>query len=109
MVANVYYGRTAATDATAFLDRLEATVVSDLTADPGNRGVLTLYRVGSEHADFILVTLWASADEAQRLDHPVLREADGFAGADEDGRGGPFRVLVRGDLALGAALGLGLG
>jgi hypothetical protein len=107
MIANVYYGRTAATDATAFLDRLDATLVADLTADPGNRGVLTLYRVGSEHAHFILVALWASADEARRLDHPVLREADGLAAAAERDGGGPYRVLVRGDLALGAALGLG--
>ncbi|HYZ77776.1 MAG TPA: hypothetical protein VE596_10440 [Gaiellaceae bacterium] len=107
MVGKVYYGRTAASDATAFLDRLDATVIADLTADPGNRGILTLYRVGSEHADFILVALWASADEAQRLDHPILREADGLAAADEGDGGGPYRVLVRGDLALGAALGLG--
>ena len=105
LIALLYWAQTAARIAVDFLDELESTVVADLTGAPGSMGVVILYRVPDETADFVVLTLWDSAERVQPLDHPVLQQADAPLAAGDDGRG-PYNVLVRGDLALGAALGL---
>ena len=62
LLARTWRGTTRAADADAYLDYLRATGLADYAAAPGNRGVLALRRVDGERAEWLLVTLWYSAE-----------------------------------------------
>ena len=62
LLARTWHGTTRAADADAYLDYLRATGLAEYAAVPGNRGVLALRRVAGERAEWLLVTLWDSAE-----------------------------------------------
>jgi heme-degrading monooxygenase HmoA len=67
MIARIWSGATRATDGDAYLDYLHATGFPEYRATPGNRGVLTLRRIVSDRAEFVLLTLWESEEAIRRF------------------------------------------
>jgi hypothetical protein len=73
MIARIWRGATRAEDADAYVEYLRHTGFAQYQATPGNRAVLGLRRVLNGRAEFMLVTLWDSAEAIRR-----------FAGDDPD-------------------------
>ena len=71
MIARVWKGWTAAADAEAYADYLEATGAQASRATPGNRGFYVLRRLDGDRAEFTTVSLWDD-----------LEAIRGFAGDD---------------------------
>jgi heme-degrading monooxygenase HmoA len=71
MIARTWRGATSEQDAEAYLRYLEGTGFREYRATPGNLGVLALRRVRDGRAEFLLLTLWESAEAIR-----------GFAGED---------------------------
>lgn len=71
MIARTWRGATAAEDGETYVEYLHETGFAQYRATPGNRGVLALRRVVDGRAEFLLLTLWESAEAIRR-----------FAGAD---------------------------
>jgi heme-degrading monooxygenase HmoA len=73
MIARTWRGVVRAADADRYVGYLEATGFPGYRQIEGNRGVLALRRVDGDRAEFLLVTLWDSAEAIRR-----------FAGDDPD-------------------------
>ncbi|NIQ55726.1 MAG: antibiotic biosynthesis monooxygenase, partial [Gammaproteobacteria bacterium] len=58
MIARVWYGRTPARLAEAYLDYLDRTGVAACRATPGNLGVHVLHRVRDDEAEFVFISYW---------------------------------------------------
>jgi heme-degrading monooxygenase HmoA len=71
MIARSWAGATRAADADTYLQYLHATGLAEYRAAPGNRGVLALRRIVGDRAEFLLLTIWESAEAIR-----------GFAGDD---------------------------
>jgi heme-degrading monooxygenase HmoA len=71
MIARTWRGATREQDAAAYLRYLEETGLREYRATPGNLGVFALRRIRDGRAEFLLLTLWESADAIR-----------GFAGED---------------------------
>jgi heme-degrading monooxygenase HmoA len=66
-LARLWRGATKAEDAAAYLAYLHETGIAEYRRTPGNRGVIVLRRIGSERAEFLLLTLWESEDAVRRF------------------------------------------
>ena len=73
MIARIWRGVTRDTDADAYLAYLHQTGFPEYAGTRGTRGVLGLRRVADGRAEFLLVSLWESAEAIRR-----------FAGDDSD-------------------------
>ncbi len=62
MIARTWRGSTLAEDADRYLAHLRETGFAAYRAAPGNLGVFGLRRVVDGRAEFLLVTLWESAE-----------------------------------------------
>jgi heme-degrading monooxygenase HmoA len=71
MIARTWRGATREQDAAAYLRYLGETGLREYRATPGNLGVFALRRIHDGRAEFLLLTLWESADAIR-----------GFAGED---------------------------
>ena len=67
MIARTWRGATAADDADAYLDYLHQTGLAEYRKIDGNRGVLALRRIDGNRAEFLLVSLWDSAEAIRRF------------------------------------------
>ncbi|MGH2812649.1 MAG: hypothetical protein ACRDI1_08065 [Actinomycetota bacterium] len=73
MIARIWRGVVAATDADAYADYMHETGVAGYTGTPGNEGVYMLRRTIDAGCEFVMVSLWGSMDDVR-----------GFAGDDAD-------------------------
>jgi heme-degrading monooxygenase HmoA len=71
MVARTWRGATRAEDAERYLEYLHQSGLAAFQETPGNRGATVLRRVAAGRAEFVVVSLWESAE--------AIRS---FAGAD---------------------------
>jgi heme-degrading monooxygenase HmoA len=71
MIARIWRGVVAATDADAYADYMLETGVLGYTSTPGNKGVYMLRRITETGCEFVMVSLWSSMDDVR-----------GFAGDD---------------------------
>jgi heme-degrading monooxygenase HmoA len=62
MIARTSARAARAADADAYLAYLNATGHAAFAATPGNRGALTLRRLGGDRAEFLVISLWESED-----------------------------------------------
>lgn len=67
MIARIWFGKTRASDADAYLDYLRKTGVAAFRSTAGNQGWTVLRRVGAEHADFVMISFWESEDAIRRF------------------------------------------
>lgn len=67
MIARTWRGATRAADAERYVEYLHATGFPGYAGTEGNRGVLALRRIEGERAEFLLVTLWDSAEAVRRF------------------------------------------
>lgn len=65
MIARIWRGVVAATDADAYADYMLGTGVSGYTSTPGNRGVYMLRRITDAGCEFLMVSLWRSMDDVR--------------------------------------------
>ena len=62
MVARTWRGATRAEDAERYLEYLHQSGLAAFQETPGNRGATVLRRVAGGRAEFVVVSLWESAD-----------------------------------------------
>ena len=62
MIARIWRGITLAERADAYIAHLDETLLKDVVATPGNRGVTVLRRLQGEHSEIVLISLWDSMD-----------------------------------------------
>src|SRR5690242_2255482 len=62
MIARIWRGITLAERADAYIAHLDETLLKDVAATPGNRGVTVLRRLQGEHSGIVLISLWDSMD-----------------------------------------------
>ena len=67
MIARIWRGMTAASNAEEYLEYLKLTGMREYRDTEGNRGVFVLRRTQGEHAEFVLVSLWDSMDAVRRF------------------------------------------
>lgn len=67
MIARIWRGMTAASNADEYLDYLRLTGLAEYHATQGNRGVFVLRRTQGEHTEFVLLSLWDSMDAVRRF------------------------------------------
>ena len=67
MLARTWRGVTRAEDADEYLAYLRKTGLDAYQRTPGNLGVLTLRRTVGDRAEFLIVSLWESADAVRRF------------------------------------------
>lgn len=75
MIARLWHGTTRAEDADRYHQYLLATGLKDYRSIPGNRGVYTLRKIGPQHAEFLLISLWDSFDAIQKFAGPEYEKA----------------------------------
>ena len=80
-IARVWRGMTLPTKADAYYEYLLKTGVPDAQATAGNQGVFVLRRVSDGLAEFLVVSLWESAEAVRqftdgRIDQPVRYAED---------------------------------
>ena len=79
MIARTWHGRVPAVKADAYEAFLERTGLADITATPGNRGLLLLRRTEGGVTHFLLTSLWESEAAIKRFagdDHSRARYYD---------------------------------
>ena len=62
MIARIWRGITLAERADAYIAHLDETLLKDVAATPGNRGVTVLRRLQGEHSEIVLISLWDSME-----------------------------------------------
>ena len=67
MIARIWRGLTAASNADEYLEYLRMTGMREYRDTEGNRGVFVLRRTQGEHAEFVLLSLWESMDAVRRF------------------------------------------
>jgi heme-degrading monooxygenase HmoA len=67
MIARIWRGMTAASNADEYLEYLRLTGMREYKETDGNRGVFVLRRTQGEHTEFILLSLWESMDAVRRF------------------------------------------
>jgi heme-degrading monooxygenase HmoA len=70
MIARLWRGRTAADDASEYLEYVLGTGVRDLSAADGNRGVLLLQRPDGPETELLILSLWDSMDSVRTFAGP---------------------------------------
>jgi heme-degrading monooxygenase HmoA len=75
MIARIWHGATAASNADAYLDFLISKGTRDYRSTPGNRGVRILRNVTVSHADFLLISLWDSLAALHAFAGPDIERA----------------------------------
>ncbi len=75
-IARVWRGATPPSKADAYYEHLMKTGVPDARATPGNQGVFILRRVSDGQAEFLVLSLWESAEAVrqfagERIERPV--------------------------------------
>jgi heme-degrading monooxygenase HmoA len=75
MLARTWSGRTPTSKAEAYSEFLMKSGVKDYLATPGNRGVLVLRRSLGEETEFLLVSLWDSAEAIKAFAGPDMNTA----------------------------------
>jgi len=75
-IARVWRGATPPTKADAYHEHLLKNGVPDAQATPGNQGVFVLRRVSDGVAEFLVISLWESAEAVrqfagERIERPV--------------------------------------
>jgi heme-degrading monooxygenase HmoA len=65
MIARIWRGVVAATDADAYADYMLETGVPGYKSTPGNRGVYMLRRISEAGCEFVMVSLWSSMDDVR--------------------------------------------
>ncbi|MGH2736913.1 MAG: hypothetical protein ACRDKZ_15135 [Actinomycetota bacterium] len=65
MIARIWRGVVAATDADAYADYMHETGVAGYTSTPGNEGVYMLRRVTEAGCEFVMLSLWGSMDDVR--------------------------------------------
>ncbi len=75
MIARSWRGATKAEDAEPYLEYLRQTGLAEYRKTPGNRGVLGLRRVVKDRAEFLLISLWDSAEAIRRFAGDDLEKA----------------------------------
>jgi heme-degrading monooxygenase HmoA len=75
MIARLWRGTTRAADADRYFQYLLETGLKDYRSIPGNRGVYTLRKIGPQHAEFLLISLWDSFDAIQKFAGPEYEKA----------------------------------
>jgi heme-degrading monooxygenase HmoA len=103
-VATVWRAWSAAGDAEACVRELDEHTLSRLERSRGNRGVTLLWRRDGASAEFVVVSLWASAEDAQAA---AGAEAEAAPSFDRQEPIATYDFLIRGDLAFAASLALG--
>jgi len=81
-IARVWRGATPPSKADAYHQYLMKTGVPDAQATPGNQGVFVLRRVSDGLAEFVVMSLWESAEAVrhfagERIEQPVHYGAEG--------------------------------
>ena len=67
MIARIWRGMTAASNADEYLEYLRLTGMREYEETDGNRGVFVLRHTQGEHTEFILLSLWDSMDAVRRF------------------------------------------
>ncbi len=75
MIARTWHGVTLADKADAYFSFLTKTGVPDYKATPGCQGVYVLRRIEGDHAHFLLLSLWESADAIRQFAGPDMERA----------------------------------
>jgi heme-degrading monooxygenase HmoA len=101
-VATVWRAWGAAAEAEAYVRDLDEHTLSRLERSRGNRGVTLLWRRDGASAEFVVVSLWASAEDAE-----AAAEAQAATSFDRQEPIATYDFLIRGDLAFAASLALG--
>ena len=65
MIARIWRGVVAATDADAYADYMLETGVPGYTSTTGNQGVYMLRRTTEAGCEFVMVSLWSSMDDVR--------------------------------------------
>ena len=67
MIARIWRGMTAASNADEYLDYLRQTGLKEYHDTEGSRGVFVLRRIQGEHCEFVMISLWDSMDAVRRF------------------------------------------
>ena len=67
MIARTWHGRVPSVKADAYEAYLHRTGLADITATPGNRGVLLLRRTEHDVTHFLLTSFWDSVESVRRF------------------------------------------
>lgn len=67
MIARTWHGRVPAARADAYEAFLHRTGLADITATPGNRGLMLFRRTIDDVTHFVLTSLWDSVEAIQRF------------------------------------------
>ncbi|HEX6702554.1 MAG TPA: antibiotic biosynthesis monooxygenase [Gaiellaceae bacterium] len=108
MIVRILRAWTDAPDARAYAEYLDEALVPDLASAEGNAGVIVLWRVVDERAEFLVLSLWRSKAAADAF--AAAGGVEALGGADDEFvkrlalEPDDYQFYVRGDLALGASL-----
>jgi heme-degrading monooxygenase HmoA len=75
MIARIWHGVTAATQADRYLEYLKQTGIPDYQATAGNLGVYVLQRIEEDKAHFQLISLWESFEAIKNFAGPEPEKA----------------------------------
>jgi heme-degrading monooxygenase HmoA len=67
MIARIWRGATAASDADAYADYIRDTGLAEYRETDGNRGAWLLKRVDGDRAEFVALTFWDDMDAIRRF------------------------------------------
>jgi heme-degrading monooxygenase HmoA len=67
MIARIWRGATAASDADAYVDYLGDTGLKEYRETPGNQGAWLLRRIEGQRAEFLTLTFWDDMDAVRRF------------------------------------------
>jgi hypothetical protein len=74
-IARIWHGATAASRADEYLDYINKTGVCEISATPGNLGVLVLKRIQNDVAEFTFVSFWKSFESIAQFAGPDIQKA----------------------------------
>jgi heme-degrading monooxygenase HmoA len=75
MIARIWRGVVATTDADAYAAYMLATGVSGYATTPGNQGVYMLRRITDAGCEFVMVSLWNSMDDVRSFAGDDIEQA----------------------------------
>jgi len=75
MIARFWHGRVPIAKSKAYFEYLKKTGLKEYDATPGNLGTYIMRREDAEFADFLLMTLWESAEAVKHFAGPDAERA----------------------------------
>ncbi len=98
MLARTWRGSTRSEDAEAYVEYLRRTGFAAYRKTPGNRGVIGLRRLDGGKAEFLLISLWDSAEALREfagddIENAVFYPEDDRFLVDRDERVSHFEVV----------------